>query len=316
MLLQIHELRKHFPLGRNQIVRAVDGVSLALAEGTVTGLVGESGSGKSTLGKTTIGLLDKTGGEVRFRGKVLPARYRARDFRQQLEEIQMIFQDPYSSLNPRLTVREIIAEPLAFGLAVQDSAREARIAASLARVGLSADHLGRYPHELSGGQRQRVGIARALILEPKVVICDEPVSALDVSVQAQVANLLLDLQHSMALTLLLIAHDLALVRHLSDRIAIMYLGSLMEEGPTDEVYGAPAHPYTQALIAARPEPDPRREHRRIRALITGEIARRPDRPSGCCFAPRCPRAVERCRYEVPQLRPLSGGRLVACHLAQ
>jgi oligopeptide/dipeptide ABC transporter ATP-binding protein len=316
MLLQIHELRKHFRLGRNQVVRAVDGVSLELAEGTVMGLVGESGSGKSTLGKTAIGLLDKTGGQVRYRGKVLPARYRARDFRQQLGEIQMIFQDPYSSLNPRLTVREIIAEPLTFALSSGDSAREARITASLARVGLSPDHLGRYPHELSGGQRQRVGIARALILQPRVVICDEPVSALDVSVQAQVVNLLLDLQQSMALTLLLIAHDLALVRHLSDRIAVMYLGSLMEEGPTDDVYGAPAHPYTQALIAARPEPDPRREHRRTRIPIHGEITGAPDRPSGCCFAPRCPRVVERCRHEVPQLRPLGGSRSVACHLAQ
>ncbi|MGO9059134.1 MAG: ABC transporter ATP-binding protein [Candidatus Binataceae bacterium] len=314
MLLQIKDLRKYFDLGDGRIVHAVDGVTLDVEQGTVVGLVGESGSGKSTLGKTAVGLLDKTAGEVIYRGETLPQRYRPSDFRLRSREIQMIFQDPYGSLDPRMTVREIIAEPLR--LAAFVSAREEleRVAQWLGRVGLSPDFMGRYAHELSGGQRQRIGIARALIVEPRLVICDEPISALDVSVQAQVVNLLMDLQASMALTLIFIAHDLSMVRHIADRVAVMYLGSLVEDGPTDKLYRNPAHPYTQALIASNPEPDPHRERHRSRSSIRGEIPSAINPPPGCRFALRCPLVMDRCRNEAPQITSTGDNHRVACHL--
>jgi oligopeptide/dipeptide ABC transporter ATP-binding protein len=314
MLLQMKNLTKHFDLGHGRMVHALDGVSMGVAEGTILGLVGESGSGKSTLGKTVVGLLDRTDGEVIYRGEPLARRYRPRDFRRLSKEMQMIFQDPYSSLNPRLTVGELVAEPLRVMATHASTEQPARVVQWLKKVGLSADHLARYPHELSGGQRQRVGIARALIVEPRLVICDEAVSALDVSVQAQVANLLLDLKESMGLTLVFIAHNLSMVHRLADRMAVMYLGVLVEEGPTEEVYREPAHPYTRALIAAIPEPDPRHENLRRHIPIAGEIASPIDLPPGCRFAARCPSAIARCHAEVPQLLPAGDDRRVACHL--
>ena len=311
--MQISGLRRYFEMGRGRVLRAVDGVSLDLDEGTVTGLVGESGSGKSTLGKTAIGLLDKSGGEVLFRGRTLPARYGARDFRRQLRDIQMIFQDSHGSLNPRLTVREIIREPLELAAGLPSAQQRAQVEQALVRVGLSPEHLGRYPHELSGGQRQRVGIARALVAEPKFVVCDEPLSALDVSVQAQIANLLMELQESLALTLLFIAHDLSIVRHITDRVAVMYFGVVVEEGATRDVYYTPAHPYTQALISAQPHPGPTRERHRAHVAVRGEPTY-PLNASGCRFAARCPQALERCRLETPVLRELGSGHRAACHL--
>jgi oligopeptide/dipeptide ABC transporter ATP-binding protein len=313
-VLRIRGLRKYFDLGAGRVLHAVDGVSLDVDQGTVVGLVGESGSGKSTLGKTAVGLLDKTAGDVIYRGEALPQRYRPRDFRRTSRDIQMIFQDPYSSLDPRMTVREMVAEPLRITGLVYAGEETERVAHWLLKVGLSADFMGRYAHELSGGQRQRVGIARALIVEPRLVVCDEPISALDVSVQAQVANLLMELQASMALTLIFIAHDLSMVRHIADRVAVMYLGSLVEEGPTEEIFRNPAHPYTRALIASIPEPEPRSERHRNRSPIRGEIPSAINRGPGCRFASRCPLVMDRCRIEEPRMRAVADNRRAACHL--
>jgi ABC-type oligopeptide transport system ATPase subunit len=269
-LLQLRGLRKHFQLPHGRVLQAVDGITLDVGEREVVGLVGESGCGKSTLGRAVVGLHDKTSGEVRYRGEALPARYRAGDFRRWARKIQMIFQDPDSSLNPRMTLREIVAEgPLINGMWRRGEVQE-RVAGWLRRVGLSPDQMSRYPHEFSGGQKQRIGIARALALAPELVVCDEPISALDVSVQAQVVNLLAELKETMGLTLVFIAHDLSMVRYVSDRMAVMYLGRLVELGPADEVYFRPLHPYTQSLIAANPEPDPARERRRAPAPARGE----------------------------------------------
>ncbi len=254
-VLELQDVRKHFALGRGEVRRAVDGVSLSIAEREVVGLVGESGCGKSTLARTVVGLYAPTAGRVLYRGEPLPPRHRAEDFRRQGRKMQMIFQDPYSSLDPRMTVREIVAEgPLIHGLWRRREA-PARAAALLGRVGLSGDDMSRYPHEFSGGQRQRIGIARALALEPELLVCDEPISALDVSVQAQVVNLLAELRRSMGLTLLFIAHDLSMVRYVSDRIAVMEKGRIVELGAADDVYFRPSHPYTRALVAANPALD-------------------------------------------------------------
>lgn len=315
MIIEARQLRKYFTIAKGQVVHAVDDVSLGIRQNEVLGLVGESGSGKTTFGKTLIGLHDKTAGEVVYRGQTLPSHYHADDFKKQASEIQIIFQDPYSSLNPRMTVGEIIAE----GLTIRDhcslaSVRD-KVVYWLERVGLHSDHLSRYPHEFSGGQRQRVGIARALIVEPKLLICDEPISALDVSVQAQVVKLLDELKTSMGLSMLFIAHDLSMVRYISDRMAVMYLGSLIELGPSDEVYFAPKHPYTQLLIKSNPEPDPVFERQRSDALIKGEIASPINLKSSCRFAGRCPLVQPRCREERPLLREVAPNHLVACHLA-
>jgi oligopeptide/dipeptide ABC transporter ATP-binding protein len=313
-LLQVSGLAKHFRLGRGRVLRAVDGVSLEIGEGEVVGLVGESGCGKSTFGRAIAGLHDKTAGEVRYRGEPLPARYRADDFRRWARKIQMVFQDPYSSLDPRMTVREIVAEgPRIHGTWPKGEVQD-RAAAWLERVGLSRDQLSRYPHEFSGGQRQRLGIARALALEPELVICDEPISALDVSVQAQVVNLLADLKATMGLTLLFIAHDLSMVRYVSDRMAVMYLGQVVELGRADDVYFRPKHPYTQSLIAANPEADPETERRRPAAAPRGEVPSPVNLPAGCRFAGRCPFAMEACRAREPALREVEPGRFVACFL--
>jgi len=317
-LVEAIGLTKHFAQGRGRTVHAVDGVSLAIGEREVVGLVGESGSGKTTFGRALVGLHEKTGGEVRFAGERLPARYGPADFRRHAADMQMIFQDPYSSLNPRMTVGEIIGEGLR--LAGGHSRLQVRAAVSdwLERVGLTPGHAVRYPHEFSGGQRQRVGIARALILKPRFVVCDEPISALDVSVQAQIVRLLAELKASLGLTLLFIAHDLSMVRYVSDRMAVMYLGALVEIGMADDVYFRPKHPYTQILIDSNPEPDPRIARRRTAQAVTGEIPSAVNVGVGCRFASRCPKVMDLCRRVTPQLEPLAddGTRRVACHLYQ
>ena len=314
-LLEVIELTKFFDMGRNQRVHAVENVSLTIAEKEIVGLVGESGSGKSTLGKTLLGLHDKTAGQVKFRGEVLPQKYEAKDFRRFATNMQMIFQDPYSSLNPRMTIGEIVGEGLKLHQNHDSSIVRDKVAIWLEKVGLHADHMSRYPHEFSGGQRQRIGIARAMILEPEFVVCDEPISALDVSVQAQVINLLGELKESMGLTLLFIAHDLSMVRYVSDRMAVMYLGSLVEVGKADEVYFDPKHPYTEVLIGSNPEPDPELERSRPSTAIQGEIPSPVNVPAGCRFANRCPKVMDVCKSITPQLIPLKDiERQVACHL--
>jgi oligopeptide/dipeptide ABC transporter ATP-binding protein len=316
-LIEARGVTKHFPLGRGQVVHAVDDVSLAIAEREVVGLVGESGSGKSTFGRTLIGLHAKTAGEVLFRGQRLPAKYSPADFRRYAAEIQMIFQDPYSSLNPRMTVGEIIGEGLRLNGAGEAAATRAAVGDWLARVGLERGHASRYPHEFSGGQRQRVGIARALIMGPRFVVCDEPISALDVSVQAQIVRLLAELKDSLGLAMLFIAHDLSMVRYVSDRMAVMYLGSLVEIGTADDVYFRPKHPYTEILVASNPQADPRTERNRRAIAIKGEIASPINVGAGCRFAARCPKVLDVCRSVTPVLTAVADGggpRQVACHL--
>ena len=313
-LIEADGLTKHFQLDRHRVVHAVDDVSLTIEEREIVGLVGESGSGKSTFGKTLLGLHDKTAGSVQYRGETLPQAYQPGDFQTQASRAQMIFQDPYSSLNPRMTVGEIIGEGRKLLRGESGAELNERVASWLERVGLQADHMSRYPHEFSGGQRQRIGIARALIMEPEFVVCDEPISALDVSVQAQVINLLDALKESMGLTLLFIAHDLSMVRYVSDRMAVMYLGSLVELGPANEVFFEPRHPYTQLLVGSNPEPDPELERQRPSTLISGEIPSPVNVGAGCRFVNRCPQAMDRCRTETPHLIATDAGRQVACHL--
>lgn len=315
-LVETVELTKHFDLGRHQIVHALDGVSLTIAPQEIVGLVGESGSGKSTYGKTLIGLHDKTAGVVKLAGETLPQRYHPKDFQRYAKRMQMIFQDPYSSLNPRMTVGEIIGEGLKLHSNLTSTQVVESVADWLERVGLQGDHMARYPHEFSGGQRQRIGIARALIVEPEFVVCDEPISALDVSVQAQVVNLLDGLKASMGLTMLFIAHDLSMVRYVSDRMAVMYLGTLVEIGDANGVFFNPKHPYTEILTASNPEPDPETERQRASTTITGEIPSPVNVGEGCRFAGRCPKVMDVCRTTTPALLPLTDldDREVACHL--
>lgn len=316
-LVRINSLTKHFKLGVRDTVHAVDDVSLDIHPKEIVGLVGESGSGKSTLGKTIIGLHVKTSGSVTFDGKELPWKFSPNHFKKYANRMQMIFQDPYSSLNPRMTVGEIISEGPKLLNSRSRVEAEQDTRSWLERVGLNGDHVSRYPHEFSGGQRQRIGIARALILEPDFVICDEPISALDVSVQAQVINLLGELKESLGLTLLFIAHDLSMVRYVSDRIAVMYLGSLVEVGPADEVFFDPKHPYTQVLIGSNPEPDPKLERSRTATKIQGEIPSPVNIQPGCRFASRCPKVMDVCRTTTPELRNIATDgqkRVVACHL--
>jgi oligopeptide/dipeptide ABC transporter ATP-binding protein len=317
-LVESQGLSKHFRLDAKRTVHAVDKVSLAIAPREILGLVGESGSGKSTYGKTLLGLYAKSAGEVKYKGEVLPAHYQPADFKRWAPHMQMIFQDPYSSLNPRMTVGEIIAEGLKLAGKVDRAARAERVAHWLKEVGIDPDHASRYPHEFSGGQRQRVGIARALILEPDFVVCDEPISALDVSVQAQVVRLLGELKDRMGLTMLFIAHDLSMVRYVSDRMAVMYMGTIVEIGPADEVYFEPQHPYTQVLVASNPEPDPRAERKRATIPIRGEITSPVNIGPGCRFAGRCPKVMDQCLTVTPELGPVMAAdgrqREVACHL--
>jgi oligopeptide/dipeptide ABC transporter ATP-binding protein len=316
-LIRTDHLVKYFTIGRNERVHAVDDITLSIGEREILGLVGESGSGKSTLGKTIVGLHDKTSGTVTYRGETLPSHYTPQDFQKHATQMQMIFQDPYSSLNPRMTVGEIVGEGLKLHSGLSVGVVRDKVADWLTRVGLEPDHMSRYPHEFSGGQRQRIGVARALILEPEFVVCDEPISALDVSVQAQVVNLLDELKASMGLTLLFIAHDLSMVRYVSDRMAVMYLGCLVEVGPADQVFFEPKHPYTQVLVGSNPEPDPRTERQRRSTTIQGEIPSPVNVPSGCRFANRCAQAMDHCHHETPHLialTDLDAERHVACHL--
>jgi oligopeptide/dipeptide ABC transporter ATP-binding protein len=315
-LVEIRDLKKHFTVSKNKTLHAVDGINLDIFPNEILGLVGESGCGKSTLGRTLAGLYEKTGGEVVYNGKTLPQNYSANDFVHLSREIQMIFQDPYSSLNPRMTVREIIAEgPRLTGLWKSDQVNQ-KVQEWLERVGLAGDHASRYPHEFSGGQRQRIGIARALAMEPKFVICDEPISALDVSIQAQIINLLAELKNKFGLTLLFIAHDLSMVRFVSNRMAVMYLGSIVELGASDDVFFKPQHPYTQLLIGSNPEPDPIKEKHRAHVELFGEIPTPINLGVGCRFAGRCPKAADRCRAETPQLIETSPKHFVACHFVE
>lgn len=321
-LLQVRGLKKYFPIKAgffNKIVgqvKAVDGVTFDLYPGECLGLVGESGSGKTTVGRTLLRALSPTDGEIIFsvngqsynlatvsEGVLRPLR----------QHMQMIFQDPYSSLNPRMTVADIIGEPLLVNGVIDRSEREVRVSELLEQVGLKTEHLRRYPHAFSGGQRQRIGIARALALRPTLIVADEPVSALDVSVQAQVLNLLQDLQESFHLTYLFIAHDLSVVGHISDRIAVMYAGRLVELGATEELLDQPKHPYTEALLAAVPIPDP--SLNRDRRLLSGEVADPANLPTGCVFHPRCPHAEDRCKTEVPDLREVTPGHFARCYFA-
>jgi oligopeptide/dipeptide ABC transporter ATP-binding protein len=316
-LVEAKGVTKHFRLDAKRVVHAVDGVSLDVYPKEIVGLVGESGSGKSTFGKTLVGLHPRTGGDVVFKGEKLPERYTPVDFQRYARHIQMIFQDPYSSLNPRMTVGEIIGEGLRLGGGYSGVQIREQVANWLRSVGLEPDHASRYPHEFSGGQRQRVGIARALIMKPEFVVCDEPISALDVSVQAQVVRLLGELKASLGLTMLFIAHDLSMVRYISDRMAVMYLGSLVEVGRADDVFFRPKHPYTQILIKSNPEPDPRTERQRHSVAIEGEIASPINIGVGCRFASRCPQVMDACKRITPELRTVKdedGERLVACHL--
>lgn len=311
-MIRTEGLTKYFRMGRDRFLHAVDGVSLTIQSNEILGLVGESGSGKSTFGKTLIGLHERTAGEAFLNDVPLPAKFTAADHLTFSRSMQMIFQDPYASLNPRMTVLDIVGEGLSIRGETQGMVRD-KVANWLERVGLNADHMSRYPHEFSGGQRQRIGIARAMIIEPEFVVCDEPISALDVSVQAQVINLLDELKASMGLTLLFIAHDLSMVRYVSDRMAVMYMGVIVESGPSDEVFFDPKHPYTQFLIEANPEPDPKSERDKPFSRLTGEITSPVNIGAGCRFADRCPIADARCREETPLLRTVGNNRLIACH---
>jgi peptide/nickel transport system ATP-binding protein len=313
-LLQVNNLKKHFNLGRDQILKAVDGVTFHIHKGETFGIVGESGCGKSTAGRTIIGLYDATGGEVVFKGKNIHSLNSKERFAFH-RQLQMIFQDPYASLNPRSTVREIISEPMeVHGLYPNKQERLNRVYQLLEDVGLNRDHANRYPHEFSGGQRQRIGIARALALEPEFIIADEPISALDVSVQAQVVNLLKRLQKEKGLTYLFIAHDLSMVKQISDRIGVMYLGQMMELTASSELYKMPMHPYTQALLSAIPIPDPDIEDKRERIILKGELPSPINPPGGCVFRSRCPMAMDICAIEKPIWQEAEPSHYVACHL--
>ena len=318
VVLSVRNLVKHFEVGGglfggpHALVKAVDGVSFDIRRGETLGLVGESGCGKTTTGRCILHLDRPSSGEIVFEGQDLTALSEAA-LRKVRRRIQVIFQDPYSSLNPRMTVGEMIDEPLAVhGIVPEPKARAARVKELLSQVGLAPNMASRYAHQLSGGQRQRVGIARALASEPSLIVCDEPVSALDVSIQAQIINLLEELQERLGLTYLFVAHDLSVVRHISDRVAVMYLGKIVEITDRDSLYASPQHPYTKALLSAVPIPDPALEAKRERTVLRGEVPSPLKPPSGCVFHTRCPIAIDECRGAVPELREVRAGHRAAC----
>jgi peptide/nickel transport system ATP-binding protein len=326
VLLEVKDLRMHFPIKKGFLrrtvgyVKAVDDVSFFIRRGETLGLVGESGCGKTTTGRSIIRAYDPTGGAILYHqpdGRTVDlARLPAGDLKPYRREIRMIFQDPYSSLNPRMTVFQIVSDPLRVNKVASGKELEDRVAALLRRVGLRPEYMRRYPHAFSGGERQRVGIARALALNPRLVVADEAVSALDVSVRAQILNLLEDLQQEFGLTYLFVAHDLSVVEHICDRVAVMYVGKLVEMGPTEELYARPFHPYTEALLSAVPLPDPRLRGKGRRIILQGDVPDPSNPPSGCYFHPRCPYAKENCKTETPPLREITPGRYAACHYAE
>ena len=318
-LLQVEHLKQYFPaggMGKNRkFVKAVDDVSFFVNKGETLGLVGESGCGKTTTGRSILRLYEPTGGKITFDGKViLDVENKVKvDMLPYRQKMQMVFQDPYASLDPRMTVGDIVGEAIDIHkLAANKKERHDTIISMLEKVGLNSEHANRYPHEFSGGQRQRVGIARALAVNPQFIVCDEPISALDVSIQAQVVNMFEELQEQMGLTYLFIAHDLSVVKHISDRIGVMYLGNLVEYGETDDIFAHPLHPYTKALFSAIPIPDP--TVKRERVVLQGSIPSPANPPSGCKFHTRCPYATERCKTEAPQQREVEPGHYVVCHL--
>ncbi len=313
-LLEVSHLKKYFNASGGAVVKAVDDVSFVIYKGETLGMVGESGCGKTTCGRTAMGLYPKTDGQVSFDG-IDVHQLRGTDKLRFARRAQIIFQDPYASLDSRMTVADIIAEGIDIhGLAKDREERTERVYELLEMVGLNKEHANRFAHEFSGGQRQRIGIARAFAVRPEFIMCDEPISALDVSIQAQIVNLLVKLQRELGMTYLFIAHDLAMVKHISDRIAVMYLGKIVELTGSDRLYERPLHPYTQALLSAIPIPDPEVEHKRRRIELEGDIPSPIDPPPGCRFAGRCKRACERCRKEAPALREAEKGHFVACHL--
>jgi oligopeptide transport system ATP-binding protein len=321
-LVQIHDLQMHFPVTKGIIlqrqvgaVKAVDGVSFNIKKGETLGLVGESGCGKSTTGRAILQLYRPTAGSVIFQGTDL-TKLQGEEMRRMRRKVQMIFQDPYASLNPRMTVGDIIGEPIRVHNLRQGKEVRTRVQELLQLVGLNPYFINRYPHEFSGGQRQRIGVARALAVEPEFVVCDEPVSALDVSIQAQIINLLEDLQDRLGLTYLFIAHGLAVVKHISDRVAVMYLGKIVELADGRELYSMPMHPYTQALLSAVPIPDPKIEKRRKRIILEGDVPSPLNPPSGCHFHTRCPIAIEKCKIEEPPFMDYGNGHFAACWRAR
>jgi len=319
VLVSVRDLKKHFPVTKGALrrkvgaVRAVDGVSFDIMRGQTLGLVGESGSGKSTIGRTLLRLEEPTEGTVVFDGGDM-AELSARGLRKVRPRMQMVFQDPHACLNPRMTVSSIIGEPLVEHLSMTSRERNERVEELLGLVGLNPEHANRYPHEFSGGQRQRIGIARAISLNPDLIVCDEPIAALDVSIQAQVVNLMEELQDLLGLTYLFISHDLGMIRHIADRVAVMYLGRIMELADVDSLYDNPLHPYTRALQSSAPVPDPAVEATREKIVLEGDIPSPSSPPPGCVFSTRCPEAVDQCRSEVPVWREVSPGHGVACHL--
>ena len=314
VLLSVKHLKKYFNVGKNAVLKAVDDVSFDIYKGETLGMVGESGCGKTTCGRTCIGLYDRTDGQVLYKGKDVH-RMPRKDLQHFKKEVQMVFQDPYGSLDPRMTVAEIVAEGLDIHhLAKNQQERRQRIYECLEMVGLNREHANRFVHEFSGGQRQRIGIARALAVNPEFIVLDEPISALDVSIQAQIVNLLIDLQKKMGLTYLFVAHDLSMVKHISDRIAVLYLGALVELAPAEELFANPKHPYTQALLSAIPVPDPdvEQERSKVRVHLEGELPSPINPAPGCKFCSRCRYATEACATEAPAMREVSEGHFVAC----